>query len=221
MHPDIGRERAHVAPVQRLRRAIGGGVDDAVIAERGDHADGLAGAQAGQGGEVEMVVVVVRHQHGIDRRQGGPGDPWRVHPLRPGPGERARTVGPDGIHQQVEPGDLHQQAGMADQGHAQPGDTRRRSIGMRAGMVPWPRRLAAAEAPAQQVRQSLVGGAGAARGRFAGQVEDPAIEMVAGRALVVGVRLGHQRRYGKGSMARSGRFTGPCGPGTITSASGA
>ena len=92
------------------------GPDDRVVAERRDDPRPVAPPEPPQGLDVEMVVMVVRDQHRVDRRQVLEGDARRVDPLGPGEGDRARPLREDRVGQEVEPRDLDQQRGMADRG---------------------------------------------------------------------------------------------------------
>src|SRR6266851_4609663 len=56
---------------------------DGVIAEWRDDAGSMRGCQPRQSSKIEMIVVAVRHQHDIDRRQLCKDDTWIVDPFRP------------------------------------------------------------------------------------------------------------------------------------------
>ncbi len=153
------------------------------------HAGQVAQHGAGQRLDVEMVVVVVCDQYGIDRRQVVEGDARRVDALRPHEAEGAGALGIDRVDQEVEPGDLVKKRGMAEMDDARPVDAcrrlvlRRRLIGGGKGLA-----LALAGLPAQHVDQPLADGAPVA--------EDEAVEMVADRPLVIGVARAGDRRPG-------------------------
>jgi hypothetical protein len=73
---------------------------------------------------VEVIVVVVRHEHGVDRRQVGEGDRRRMEALRPCR-ERRRVLGEDRVEQHAHAVDLDIDAGVADPERAQPVGRRR------------------------------------------------------------------------------------------------
>ena len=101
-----------------------------------------------------MVVVIVADQHEVDRRQLGKGDARRVDALRPGEGEGRDALRPDRVGQDVEPGRLDQQRGMADHGEPQPGpvDPRcRLCLRKRARIGRRPFRALAAQLPFQKI----------------------------------------------------------------------
>jgi hypothetical protein len=124
---DIGGERDPLVPVESLRRDGGiVGAHHGVVAERGDHSRPVGGGQARQRRHIEVIVMAVRHQHRIDRRQGVERDAGVVDPLRPGEADRRGALRPYRIEQQVEPCGLDEEARMADKadpdrGAADPG----------------------------------------------------------------------------------------------------
>jgi hypothetical protein len=63
----------------------------------------MRGREPRQGREIEVIVVRVRHQHGVDWRQIRKGDSRIVHPRRPDHPERRCAPRPDRVEQQVEP----------------------------------------------------------------------------------------------------------------------
>ena len=65
-----------------------------------------------------MVVVAVRDQHDVDRRQVGEGDARIVDALRAEEAEGRGAPRPDRVEQHIEPRRLNEQAGMADIGYA-------------------------------------------------------------------------------------------------------
>ena len=82
---------------------------------------------------IEMIVVAVRHQHGIDRRQVGKGDAGIVDPLRPDEAKRRSALRPHRIEQHIETRGLNEKARMADIGNppACAFDACRRPVGIR------------------------------------------------------------------------------------------
>ncbi len=113
--------------------------------------------QAGQRFDVEMVVMVMRDQHRIDRRQRLERDAGRVDPLGAEKRQRARTLGIDRVDQDVEPGNLVEERGVAemhDPEAVEPGGRlvlRRRREMLRERLA-----LALAHLPAQNVQQPLL-----------------------------------------------------------------
>ena len=140
----------------------------------------MPGGETLEGAEVHMVVVIMGDQHGINRRQIGKGDAGQVNPPRPEQAERAGMAGPDRVYQQVQPGELNEEAGMADGGDPQPLHPRRRMILKRAGRLFRPARPATFPPPAQQVGAGFVAG-------DAWEEKPLAVEMIRCRTGVIGV----------------------------------
>ena len=83
-HGGLRGERDAVVPVERLgtdRRIVV--AHDGVVAERRDHARVELRGEPRQRLDVEMVVVAMRHQHDVDRRQRVERDARIVHADRP------------------------------------------------------------------------------------------------------------------------------------------
>ena len=115
----VGKRDA-VAPVHDRNHGLGHGLaDQRVVAEGGDDLRRMTPAEAGKRLKIEMVVVIVGDDHEVYRRQSLEGDARFDHAFRPGEGKGAGAFRPDGIGEDVEAGDLDQQAGMADHGDAQ------------------------------------------------------------------------------------------------------
>jgi hypothetical protein len=91
---------------------------DDVLAKRCDHARPVRGREPRQRGDVEMIVMAMRYQHGVDRRQVGKGDTRIVDTLRPETEERRGAGRPDRVQQHVQAGRLDEETGVADIGHA-------------------------------------------------------------------------------------------------------
>lgn len=85
------------------------------------HAEGLAGIQIAHdlNGVVEMIIVVVRYQDGVDRRKLGNGQRWRYSPSGLGPGYGAGVVAKVRVEQDVLVADLEQYPHITE-----PGDQR-------------------------------------------------------------------------------------------------
>jgi hypothetical protein len=81
------------------------------LASIGQRANGVA---------IEMVVMIVRQDHRIDRRQLRHGERRRREALRPGKRHRRGALVEHGVGKQTQPVDLDQHAGMT-----QPGDLQR------------------------------------------------------------------------------------------------
>ena len=78
---------------------------------------------------VEVVVVVVRDQDGVERRQVRERDRRREEPLRPEQRRRRNPLAPDRVRQDAPPVDLDERAGVAHPRDAQPGRRRRVVVG--------------------------------------------------------------------------------------------
>ncbi len=172
------------APVVRGDAHAGHGrADDGIVADRRHDQRVMALLQPLQRREVEVVVVIVADQHHVDRRQVGEGDARLVDPLRPGEGEWRGAVRPHRIGQDVQPGRLDQQRGVADHGEPQriaPHPPDGPGAGMGTGPCRRPFRATAAELPLEEI--------GEPAGRLAVGIEKQrAVEMIAGRAAVVAV----------------------------------
>ena len=157
---------------------------DGVIAERRDDARAMRGGEPRQCLDIQMIVVCVRYQDDIDRRQVGEGDARIVHAFRPGETERRRALRPYRVEQHIETGGLNEPACVADIGHAPAGafDARRRAIGKRRRRPSRPLRPRAAPIaighPAQQIPP-------AARRRAVAVEKALAVEVVGNRAGVI------------------------------------
>src|ERR1700722_6280559 len=131
-----------------------------------------------------MIVMRVRHQNAIDRRQNAKGDAWIVDALRSGEAERRRALRPYRIEQEIEPAGLNEPTGMADIGNAasRAFDPRRRPVGIRRRRPGRPLRLGSApvtiDHPTPQVPA-------ASRRRTIGIEKTLAVEMIGNRALVI------------------------------------
>src|ERR1700730_8823459 len=157
---------------------------DGVIAEWRDDAGSMCACQPRQSSKIEMIVVAVRHQHDIDRRQVCKDDTWIVDPFRPDKAERRRARRPHRVEQHIQTRGLNEPAGMADIGNApvRAVDACRRTIGVRRWCPGRPLRLGAAPVTIDEPTQQI---ASASRLRAA-RVEEPrAIKMIGDRAFVI------------------------------------
>lgn len=147
----------------------------------------MCGVEAAQGGEVEVVVMVVRQQDSVDRGQVFEADAGGGGAFGAGEADGAGAVGPNRIDQEVEPCDLYQQRGMADHRDGQVIDTRR---GFRRGdgHMGGPCLAFAVPLPAEHVAQAFRCGP-------CGVEEARSVEMVGDGAGVVGV-AGHAVAFG-------------------------
>ena len=142
--------------------------------------DGVRAGQRPDGGQVEVVVVVVGDDDGVQRQQVGQRHRHRVQPLRPGEGERGAPRAEDGVEQDAVPVDLGEDGGVAQP--RQPQAARRGGGAGCRGGGPRPRRRRGGRPPdavgaAQQLRQHRQHGAG---GHGAGGplvAEGPAAEL--------------------------------------------
>ena len=72
-----------------------------------------------QRGVIQMIVVIVGNQHGINGRQVFETDTRLAVSLGACPGYGTATFRPDGVGQNIEPVHLNQEGGMADSGNPQ------------------------------------------------------------------------------------------------------
>lgn len=125
-----------------------------MIAERRDDLWCVLGVKCTQCIDVEVVIVVVRDQHEVDRRQVAHQDARRVAAKRSGKGDGACATRPDRIGQYVDARDLDQKGRVTDHGHTQPiaGDGKfGLRLGERAVVTSRPRHPSTAELPVQEV----------------------------------------------------------------------
>ncbi|CRP11100.1 hypothetical protein PAERUG_P18_London_17_VIM_2_04_10_02600 [Pseudomonas aeruginosa] len=155
--------------------------DQPGVAQAADHLGRRpAPVELAQGFQVEVVVVVVAHQHQVDRWQLVERQPGRMVALRADEGERADPLRPDRVGEDVQAAVLDQQGGVVDVGDPQ-------FFAAGALVHPWrrcrrrqgePRALRrAVPLPLEQVAQALV------RGRL-DIAETFAVEMVRRRTLI-------------------------------------
>ena len=167
--------------------------------------------------DVEMIVMTVRDQRDIDRRQRLERNSRVVAALRSGPPHRRGARRPHRIDQNIQSGRLDQPAGVADirQSHLVAPDPRRRRVGMRARRpfgpgMPLPAR---AELPAQQFTERF-------RRRAVGIEKPRAVEMIGHRSGIGFHSVNPDRRHAddcgrscqhsKNTTAGNGH--GPIGP---------
>jgi hypothetical protein len=178
-------ERGRLAPVERFDGDVrASAADDHVVAEGGDDARPRSAPEPGDGGEVEMVVVAVGDQDGVDRRQVGQRHAGGIDPAGAEPAQRAGARRPDRVDQDVLAGQLHEEAGMADQRDPEAVDALGRGgVGEGARVGGGPFGAGFGEAPAQDVAERAV--RGVARDEEAG-----AVEMIGRGAVPIG--FGHR-----------------------------
>ena len=130
---------------------------DRVVAERRDDARPMRGRESRQRRDIEMVVVAMRHQHGIDRRQRVERDAGIVHPLRPGEANGEARSDHNGSVRMFRPAVCSRNRRVADERDTpcRPVDAPRRPVGIRARRPCRPFGLAAAGVPAQQVASAV------------------------------------------------------------------
>ena len=68
---------------------------------------------------IQVIVVSMRNQDDVDRREIVEGDARRIDTPRAHTGKRADALRPDRVGQDVQAGSLQQEACMADETHAQ------------------------------------------------------------------------------------------------------
>ena len=185
------RHRDACADIYGLVPVVGLGRDggiviahDGVVAERRDHARAVRGDKPRQGADVEMVVVSVRHQDRVDRRQIGKGDARIIDPLGADKAERRCALRPHRVDQNVEAGRLDEPARVPDIGQA-PGrafDAVGRTISIRRRRPCRPFRLGAAPVTIDQPTQQI---ALVPRRHAAAIVKTLAVEVIGDRTVIV------------------------------------
>src|SRR6218665_281897 len=131
----MARGRADDLQVPHLRALPPVQLDDALLgdapigqmrshAER-HHEAGVPVLHGHQGRVVEVIVMVVGDDDGVDARQRVERDEGRVPPLRTRPGEGRGALAPEGIRDDAVAIDLHQIGGMPEPGDPQAGGGRR------------------------------------------------------------------------------------------------
>src|ERR1700692_2587008 len=109
--PDINP----ITPIESLRGYCGIVIShNGVITERRDDAHTMGAREPRQGHDIEMIVMAVRYQHDIDRRQILKCDTRIVDALWPDKAERGGSLRPHRIEQDVDPRSLDEPARMAD-----------------------------------------------------------------------------------------------------------
>ncbi len=202
-HRYASRELDPVVPVEGLhgnRRIMG--AHHRVIAERRDDARPVHGGEPRERGEIEMVVVAVRHQHGVDCGQRLECDPGIVDPLRSGKAHRRGALRPYRIAQEVDARGLYEKRRMADESDPDrvSFDPGRRVVREGARHPFRPLLAAARPLPAQDVDD-------APRRRAMGIAKTGAVEVVGHRSFVVA----GEQRAGKARAEQDRRGTGdPC-----------
>ena len=109
------RDRQRIAPIEFVHGADAVGPQQTGYAERNDELGLAAIRQPAQGGEIQMIVVVVAEEHDIDAGKIVEPHAWRAAAARTDPGERTGPLRPDGIGQDVEAALLEQHSGMVDE----------------------------------------------------------------------------------------------------------
>ncbi|MNZ98435.1 hypothetical protein D3C78_1177180 [compost metagenome] len=93
----------HIAPISHLdTRRLDTSADDRVIAERRDEKRLVRHMQALQRFHIQMVVVIMGHQHQIDGRQILKTDAGRIDPFGTGKTERAGALRPHRIDENIQ-----------------------------------------------------------------------------------------------------------------------
>ena len=142
--PVIGRPQVSGDAVAEIHRSIPvagldrdirmAGANDRIVAERRHEVRPVAPPQAIEAGQIEMVIMIVRQQHRVDRRQVRERDARRIDPPGPGEIERTGALGKDRIDQNVAVSHLDQKGRMADQRGPQIRRRGGRFVGERAGI---------------------------------------------------------------------------------------
>jgi hypothetical protein len=109
-------DRDALAPIERARIQLGvGAAQQRIVAERRQDRTRAQAREPRQRGDVHVVVVVVRDEDGVERRQVAKRDAGRRGALRAQNPERTRPLGPNRIEQKIDALGLNQKAGMADE----------------------------------------------------------------------------------------------------------
>ena len=170
--------------------------DEVGVVERHQVADArLRGVQAADGGQIKMVVVIVRYQYPVDGREVGDVDAWGVDALGTGKAEGAGAFRPMRVEQDVNAGGLDEHGGVADEAQAEllALDALGGIVAEAVGGLAIPSAALAIEAPLQNIPEGLAV-------VDAPRVEEAfAVEVVAGGQLwarAVGAAAGRQGGYG-------------------------
>src|SRR5579863_427643 len=86
-----------LAPIQFVRRSNTLGAKQRGAASRNDECRFFASRQTAQCRQVQVVIVIVGDQHGVEMRQILQRYSWISAPLRTGPGQRTRPLGPNWV----------------------------------------------------------------------------------------------------------------------------
>ncbi len=115
---DFG-QRQRFAPVEFMNRPDILGAQQPSEAGWNDVPRSTASCQTPQGGQVQMVIVVVAEEYGVDGREIVPGDSRLSAAVRTGPGYGAATFGPDGVRQDIRAPLLEEHCGVVHERSAQ------------------------------------------------------------------------------------------------------
>src|SRR5436305_12503961 len=129
-----------------------------------------------------MVVMRMRDEHRVERRQIIERDAGVIDPLRAGPRRRAGAFRPDGVDQDVDALRLDEHRRMADEGDAQRRSFRalRRHVADAGKLLRPGRTRTAAELPFEEIEA-------AALGRVAGKEKPCSVEVIGDRAAIIGI----------------------------------
>ena len=155
----------------------------------------LRGVQAADGGEIEVVVVVVRYQYPVDGREVGDVDARGVDALGASKAKGAGAFRPMRVEQDVDAGGLDEHGGVADEAQAEllTQDALGGIVAQAVGGLTVPGAAFAVKAPLQDIPEGLA------------VVDTPrveeafAVKVVAGGQLwarAVGAAAGRQGGYG-------------------------
>ncbi len=147
-------------------------VDEGVVAERGEDGGAVGAPEATKTGEIEVVVVIVGDEDGVDARELIEGDAGWVVALGAGERERGAALGEDGVDEKVVAGDLQEGGGVADVGDAEGVGVGGWRGGDRGGDEVGPGCGFGGEFPTEDVGEGLV------RGGQAGIEEAGSVEVV-------------------------------------------
>lgn len=187
---DSGTNLKHIAPIARGNlRCLNPGADDNIIAKRRDEVGFVVNVKLLQRLQIQMIIMIMRDQHEIDRRQICKLHTGRIDALGPDKAEGAGALRPDRIDQNIQACRLDEKGCVADEGDAQVLAVHALigfHEGKRARIGLGPCRLLPIEAPFHQVNKSVR--------RFPTRIKKPcAIEMIRKRAFIIGACAGLAR----------------------------
>jgi len=114
---DYRRSRGIYAlpPVKLIHPAQAEALEEGAVPETGDEVRCVRRLELQECFDIQVVVVIVRDEDQMDRRQIGEGESRITHASRPQMPKRTRALGIDGIRQDVESGKLDEEGNVIDE----------------------------------------------------------------------------------------------------------